>query len=88
MLFATGMQQGQKNNRELERRGRWRKGRERGKKLTGRSMSDSRVCMAAPLLSSRNLLKDSSEARLSFSNLDGEKKKANCLSHANIHFIP
>lgn len=67
--YATKTGKQQRTGEERERE----KGRERGKKLTGRSMSDSRVCMAAPLLSSRNLLKDSSEARLSFSNLDGEK---------------
>ena len=39
------------------------------KPLTGSSISDSSVCIAAPLFSSRNLLNDSSDARLSLSNL-------------------
>ena len=37
--------------------------------LTGSSMSDSSVCMAAPLFISRNLLNDSSITRFSFNSL-------------------
>ena len=62
--------EGNEERGEGGREGEREREREReGIKLTGSNISDSSVCIAAPLFSSRNLLNDSSDTRLSLSNL-------------------